>query len=261
VTAAAAASPAATVTRSSGLLFAQGADGRAKILAEGSAIAAGDTLVSGKAAFARITFADAGNVVLGPDTQLVIDAFTLDAARPASERAEFTLVRGAVQVASGTIAKRGADRQSLKTPLGTISGGDSTFIVTYSPADAATVAMLAPVRLAALSSALSGTLSDAPPVWLAQNTPGSPSPPGAAGRAPGLYVQVLDGIIHLSNAGGSQTFAAGQFGFTPGFKQPPVVLPANPGMQFTPPPSFSSSTASSSSNGSNKPGTVDCEVR
>jgi hypothetical protein len=62
---------------------------------------------------------------------------------------------------------------------------------------------------------------------------------GGGGLAPGLYVQVLDGVINLSNKGGSQNFSAGQFGFTPNFNQPPVVLPSNPGIQFTPPPSFS----------------------
>ena len=69
--------------------------------------------------------------------------------------------------------------------------------------------------------------------------PSGPSPgsPSAGGMNPGLYVQVLDGMISVSNGGGSQNFTAGQFGFTPGFQQPPVILPANPGMQFTPPPS------------------------
>jgi hypothetical protein len=86
--------------------------------------------------------------------------------------------------------------------------------------------------------------------------------PAAPTRAlqPGLYVQVLDGAISVSNKAGTTNFAAGQFGFTPNVQQPPVVLPANPGIQFTPPPVFnaplpSSSTASAKSN------TVDCEVR
>ncbi len=60
--------------------------------------------------------------------------------------------------------------------------------------------------------------------------------------APGLYVHVIDGLIHLTNDGGLQSFAAGQFGYTPNVQQPPVVLPLNPGMQFTPPPSFVSGT-------------------
>jgi hypothetical protein len=64
------------------------------------------------------------------------------------------------------------------------------------------------------------------------------APPGGK-LSPGLYVQVIDGLIHVSNPAGSQNFSAGQFGYTPSLKQPPVLLPSNPGMQFTPPPSFS----------------------
>jgi hypothetical protein len=79
---------------------------------------------------------------------------------------------------------------------------------------------------------------------------------------PGLYVQVLDGMINVSNGGGSQNFSAGQFGYTPSFQQPPVILPANPGMQFTPPPSFSSTTGGGQNgNSGGKPGDVDCVVR
>jgi hypothetical protein len=79
--------------------------------------------------------------------------------------------------------------------------------------------------------------------------------------APGLYVQVLDGAIHVTNGGGSQNFTAGQFGFTPGFQQPPVILPQNPGIQFTPPPSFSSTTGSGKGTAGGSPGNVDCQVR
>ena len=92
---------------------------------------------------------------------------------------------------------------------------------------------------------------------LAQNTP----VPGAGGLAPGLYVHVIDGLINLSNKGGSQSFAAGQFGYTASFVQPPVVVPKNPGIQFTPPPSFSSSTIPASTTSVSKSSSVDCEVR
>jgi FecR protein len=92
---------------------------------------------------------------------------------------------------------------------------------------------------------------------LAQNT----AAPDAAGLNPGLYVQVLDGAIHVTNGGGTQNFTAGQFGFTPSFQQPPVILPTNPGMQFTPPPSFSSTTGSQGAANGSKPGDVDCVVR
>jgi hypothetical protein len=81
---------------------------------------------------------------------------------------------------------------------------------------------------------------------------------GGGGHAPGLYVQVIDGLINLSNKGGSQNFSAGQFGFTPSFNQPPVILPNNPGLQFTPPPAFN---AAPGVQGIGKSGGADCVVR
>lgn len=63
------------------------------------------------------------------------------------------------------------------------------------------------------------------------------------GLNPGLYVQVLDGMVNVTNSAGALSFQAGQFGFVPGFQQPPVVLPNNPGLNFNPPPSFPSAGA------------------
>ncbi|RJG01219.1 FecR family protein [Noviherbaspirillum sedimenti] len=96
-------------------------------------------------------------------------------------------------------------------------------------------------------------------IYVAEYTP----PGGVDGRAPGLYVQVLDGMIHLTNNGGTQNFSAGQFGFTPNLQQPPVILPSNPGMQFTPPPAFSSSSGILGGSGTGVVGIteVNCEVR
>ena len=95
--------------------------------------------------------------------------------------------------------------------------------------------------------------------FVVQSLPGPPSVPTAP-PAPGLYVQVLDGMINVTNGGGSTNFAAGQFGYVAGPTQPPVIVPVNPGMQFTPPPTFSSITGASGT-GASKPGEVDCQVR
>ncbi|RKP47874.1 S-layer homology domain-containing protein [Cohnella endophytica] len=62
--------------------------------------------------------------------------------------------------------------------------------------------------------------------------------------SPGLYVQVLDGLINVTS-GAPTNFAAGQFGFTPNFTTPPVILPSNPGIKFTPPPVFNQPISSS----------------
>ncbi|MFC5521035.1 hypothetical protein [Polaromonas jejuensis] len=86
-------------------------------------------------------------------------------------------------------------------------------------------------------------------------------PTPSQGRAPGLYVQVLDGLIHVTNPTGTTNFSAGQFGYTASIKQPPVIVPKNPGIQFTPPPAFNQSTGPGASTGPAKSNTVDCEVR
>lgn len=78
---------------------------------------------------------------------------------------------------------------------------------------------------------------------------------------PGLYLSVTDGQIVLSNRGGTTNFSAGQFGYTASLTQPPVIVPKNPAIQFTPPPAFNTPTMSSTSATASKTSTVDCEVR
>lgn len=259
---AAAAAPAAgTVAQLSGPLLAQKADGRTKALAAGSIVEAGDTLLTGADSYAEVRFADRGAVTLKPDTRLAIDAFSYDEARAEGDRMELTLVHGGLKVASGAVGARSSGRYKLATPLGSIAVGNSTFIVQYTAP--AAVAALSRVHVAALSSALvaGGTLSDAPALVIGQLTP-VPGllRPTSSSLPPGLYVSVIDGIIDLSNKGGSLSFNAGQFGYTANISSPPIIVPSNPGLQFTPPPTFASSSSNTSA-GSGKPGTVDCEVR
>ncbi|ULO07650.1 S-layer homology domain-containing protein [Paenibacillus sp. 19GGS1-52] len=66
-----------------------------------------------------------------------------------------------------------------------------------------------------------------------------PVPLPGIDRAPGLYVQVNDGLIHVNSGGGTQifsSFAAGQFGYTPTNMSPPIRIPSTPGIQFSLPP-------------------------
>ncbi|MFE8645432.1 hypothetical protein ACFX58_10150 [Sphingomonas sp. NCPPB 2930] len=87
--------------------------------------------------------------------------------------------------------------------------------------------------------------------------------PTSVARAPGLYVQVLDGLVSVANGGGVQSLGGGQFGYTSSFVQPPLVLPTNPGIPFTPPPTFANGVtpASAGTGAGGKPNAVDCEVR
>lgn len=262
-----------TVSDVDGSLLARSANGTLKVLALNSRLEQGDTLASRAGTYARVSLLDGSAVTLGPDTELRIEHYSFHEASPQSDAAVLVLTTGRVRIASGLLGKRGNAAFTLATPSATIEIRGSTFIADYlAPDHAATVGQY--IRRPAWQAAIidDGYTATAVfeqaslrsftqgPMLLAQNTDPNIAP-DAAGRSPGLYVQVLDGAIHLTNGGGTQNFTAGQFGFTPGFQQPPVILPSNPGMQFTPPPSFTSTTGSAGGAGAAKPGDVDCQVR
>jgi hypothetical protein len=256
-----AAQVAGTVVNLSGPLLAKKADGTVKVLSQKSAVEQGDTLVTEKDTYARIRFTDNSEVTLKPNTQFKVEAFDFDEDKPAGDKAEFSLVKGGLRAVTGALGKRSKDKVGFNTPTATIGIRGTIFIAEYVAPDEQAVAAYALASVAAMTPM---TMTDAgssqavpiQPLQLAQNVP--PQSPG--GLAPGLYVQVIDGMIHVTNSGGSVNFAAGQFGFTPSLVQPPVIVPSNPGLQFTPPPAFSASNTTAGSN-NGKSSNVDCEVR
>jgi hypothetical protein len=255
-----------TVTDVQGILLSRNGAGTIKILAPDSSIESGDRLLTRPDTYARLTLTDRTAVTLGPVSELVIVQYSYsDTAH--SNTAVLDFVQGRLEIAAGRLGARSVDRFVLNTSIGTIAIHQATFIAGFT-APPRTARLHLPLNpgndrgpsgdLGRFENAVYHPPSASPArLKLAQNTaPGTPN-----GLNPGLYVQVLDGAIHVSNGGGTQNFTAGQFGFTPGFQQPPVILPSNPGMQFTPPPSFSSTTGAAGGSSASKPGDVDCEVR
>lgn len=213
-----AAQVAGTVVNLSGPLMVRKASGAVKALGVKSEVEQGDTLVAEKNTYAQIRFVDNSEITLKPNTTFRVEAFAYEEGKPASDSASFTLVKGGLRSVTGLLGKRNKERFQLKTPTATIGIRGTTFTADYV----------------------------GPPGKL-------PSGP----LAPGLHVSVLDGAIMVTNTGGSQQFSAGQFGFVRGITVPPVIVPPNPGLRFTPPPSFASSQTSAGINAA----AVDCEVR
>ena len=213
---------AGTVVNLSGPLMAKKADGAVKVLAVKSEVEQGDTLVSEKNTYAQIRFVDNSEITLKPNTTFKVEAFSYEAGKPAGDSASFSLVKGGLRSITGLLGKRNKEKFQLKTPSATIGIRGTTFSVEF----------------------VQALPAGAPP-----------------GLAPGLHVNVIDGMINVSNSGGSQLFSAGQFGFVPSFTMPPVIVPTNPGLQFTPPPAFSEVKGSGASTVAGAAEKVDCEVR
>lgn len=265
-----------TVTQVNGPLLLQRADGSVKAIALNSFVEQGDTLVTEKNTYAQLKFADDSEITLKPGTQLKIEVLAFNATAASNMDTVFSLARGAVQITTGAAAR--AQPENIKLVIPSLLNPSATAVVNRKAGTtfvAQYVAGSAPSQLAMrypgvqLAWADTGYRTDAPrfsvptqwdaaAMLLAQNTA---NPGAGGGLAPGLYVHVIDGLIQLSNRGGVQQFAAGQFGFTGSVVQPPVIVPNNPGIQFNPPPAFQSSTAPKTGSTSSKPKTVDCEVR
>jgi len=246
--------PVGEVTQMSGFVMAVKAGGAPKVLSSQSVVEVGDTLMSERDTYVRLGLADGRQIVLGPDTRLRI-----------AGAASFDLATGQLQVVAA--GKPAAGRLTIEAGDTTVDAGTGSFDLFYRPDPAVALARraYAQASLALAASAVRSDAGTAMPIWekVAQvNIPSVPSAPAApGGLAPGLYVHVIDGLINLSNKGGTQQFAAGQFGYTANFLQPPVIVPANPGLKFTPPPTFSASAPSGTGGGIGKSAAIDCEVR
>jgi hypothetical protein len=276
-----AAQVAGTVTQLSGPLLDKKGDGTVKILSLKSEVESGDTLVTEKNTYALVKFIDNSEITLKPGTTFKIENFAFDEGKPGGDSAAFNLVKGGLRSVTGLLGKRNKEKFEMKTPSATIGIRGTTFIAEWVEPTAAQVAAADEARMNFLLASTAGPDQampvqplqqvpppNAPPVIPLQSPPtpvlpaGGPALQGPAGpQQPGLYVQVIDGLISVSNPAGSQVFQAGQFGFTPSFKTPPVIIPQNPGLKFSPPPVFNSSTAPTQGSTPPKSNAVDCEVR
>ncbi|MYM41772.1 iron dicitrate transport regulator FecR [Pseudoduganella sp. CY13W] len=253
-----AAQVAGTIVQLSGPLLAKKADGTARILSLRSEVEGGDTLMTEKNTYAMVKFIDNSEITLKPNTTFKVEKFSYEADKPDGDSASFNLVKGGLRSVTGLLGKRNKEKFSMKTPSATIGIRGTTFTADWIAPDAEALAAYNMASTAALDQ----FAAPVKPLQLAQAA-NMPNAPNAPGLQPGLYVQVIDGMINLSNRGGSQNFSAGQFGYTATFTHPPVVVPANPALQFNPPPSFNSSQNSPGSSTATpaKPKDVDCIVR
>ena len=172
--------------------------------------------------YVRIGLADGRQAVLRPQTRLKL----ISAPAP-------NLATGQLQVVAA--ARPGAGRLTIEAGESTVDAGTASFNLFYWPDPAAALAQRAYSRASLGVGHQPGAkrCRDGP-AYLGDGRAALTRLVGAEAPRAGLYVHVIDGIINLSNKGGSMSYSPGQFGFTPPFKQPPVLLPANPGHSIHP---------------------------
>ena len=197
------AATAGQITHLSGTLSAKRADGTSKLLSVKSDVMEGDTLGTESETYARIKFVDGGEVVLRPGTQLKIENYTYNAAKPESDNVVMSMFKGGLRAVTGLLGKRSREKVSFQTETATIGIRGTHFGALLCQSDCGGV----------------------------PTTGGQPPPNG-------LHVDVTNGSISMSNRAGTVQINAGQFGFVANPNTPPAIVPPQQGIQVTMPSSI-----------------------
>ena len=198
------AATAGQITHLSGTLSAKRADGSSKLLSVKSEVMEGDTLGTESETYARIKFGEGGEVVMRPGTQLKIENYSYNAAKPESDNILMSMFKGGLRAVTGLVGKRNREKVSFQTETATIGIRGTHF----------------------------GAL-------LCQNDCGGVPTTGGQPPPNGLHVDVTNGAITLSNGAGTVQINAGQFGFVVNASTAPAIVPPGQGIQVTMPSSIS----------------------
>ena len=203
------AAAAGQITHLSGTLSAKRADGTSKLLSVKSEVLEGDTLGTEAETYARIKFADGGEVVMRPGTQLKIESYAYNAAKPESDNIVMSMFKGGLRAVTGLVGKRSREKVSFQTETATIGIRGTHF----------------------------GAL-------LCQNDCGGVPTTGGQPPPNGLHVDVTSGAIVMSNRAGTVQINAGQFGFAANSNTAPIPVPPQQGIQVTMPSSIAQNKGS-----------------
>ncbi len=116
----AAAAPAGEVTHVSGVSMVRRVDGSSKALAPKTLVEQGDVVVTSYNAYVRIKFTDGGEVTLRPNTQLRIERYHFEPAKPEEDSLVFALLKGGLRTITGLLGKRKEQSYELQTVTATI---------------------------------------------------------------------------------------------------------------------------------------------
>ena len=212
------------VTHLSGLLTVDRDGTTGKILSIDSVIMEGDLLKTEEDSFARIKFSDKSEVVLRPETEFKVNALKFNIEKPEENRVDMELIKGGMRAVTGLIGKNNPDAVRTGTPTATIGIRGTHFGALFCDGNCGSV----------------------------PTASGSPPPNG-------LHTDVVSGAISLTNAAGSVTVGAGQYGYVANSHAIPIIVPANQGVPVVMPPSISQ--YSSNVPGLGTSGDSSCAVR
>jgi len=211
-----------SVTHLSGTLSVRKPDGSVRILSQKSRIESGDTISTERDSFAQVEFADGARLTLKPDTAVTIERFSYAEEKPQEDAFFYSVLKGGVRAVAGIVGERSTDRYQVRTSAGTVglrsaaAGPAADGAVRVGRADVAARPHFATVSIDDCASTRAGE---------------------CAGLQAAVFVAVADGEAVVRNPQGQVGLSAGQAAAVAANERP-IFLAADPGLQFTPPPTF-----------------------
>lgn len=171
-------------------------------LKKGAKVNVGDILLAKDGSYAQIKFIDKGEMILRPDTEVIISDYGFDLKNPTENKAKLEITKGGLRRLTGLIGKTKRDEDQLKTPTATVG--------------------------------IRGTVYD--------SLVCTPTAGDCGDLASGEYFSVKSGSIEVKSPQGNINIPAGKVGNIkqdkndPNVKGAPIILDKDPGLPpFNPP--------------------------
>lgn len=194
-----------------GTVSVQRADGAVKMLSLDSTVMTGDIVSTQKNSTARISFGDGGQLSLRPETQLKIESYNYEEQAPEKDSMSYSILKGGLRAITGLIGKRGnRDAYKAKATEATIGIRGTKFGMLSCKREPGQILSEEVVKLCSCSG-----LADTKQT----------QPDG------GLYVDVTEGSIGLTNNSGTTVLDAGESVCIADENTPPQKLPGLPGLE------------------------------
>lgn len=217
---------AGQVTHVSGTVLARNAGGQTRILSLRSEVNEGDLVLTSENTYVRIKFTDGGDLVLRPNTQLKIDAYSYSESAPSGDSLAMSLLKGGLRSVTGLLGRRNPGAYKLNTATATVG--------------------IRGTHLGALvcNNDCAGILA-----------------PGGRAPANGLHVDVSDGVIVVTTRAGSMEFRVGDYGHVPSANVVPVLVPQNQGVRVNLPQQMNRAEQTSPGGGVGRVQDNECAIR
>jgi len=198
---------AARITHTAGTVGILAKDGKARLASINSPVNAGDTVTTERNSVVRLQFKDGAQITLRPESSYRVDDYYYKEGEPQKDSFSSSLLKGGMRAISGLVGKRG-NRDAYKNDVKVATMGIRG--TRYG------------VRLCESQEVDGKRVSNCEDIVKIGKSVSTPKD--------GLYAEVTEGAVSITNEGGEKVVNAGEYAFTPDLKTPAVLLPEDPGI-------------------------------